>query len=210
MTSKAYFDRVAPEWETMRASFFSEAVREKAFSLVPLAEGQRAADLGAGSGFITEGLLGRGLRVIAVDQSEAMLHALIGRLEGNSRVETRVGDAEHLPLADGEVDCVFANMFLHHVEHPPIALQEMARVVRRGGAVVVSDMDEHHYDFLLSEQHDRWPGFPRQSIQDWFQAAGLIDVRVECTGESCSARSTREDQIAAVSLFVAFGRKPET
>jgi len=74
--SKNYFDDIALRWDEMRRGFFSEAIREKAFSLAGVQPGELAADIGAGSGFITEGLIQRGVRVIAVDQSEAMLDVM--------------------------------------------------------------------------------------------------------------------------------------
>ena len=52
--SKNYFDDVAPRWDAMRRGFFSESIREKAFSLAGVQPGELAADIGAGSGFITE------------------------------------------------------------------------------------------------------------------------------------------------------------
>lgn len=207
MSSKGYFDEVAPRWETMRRTFFSDGLRDKALSVAPLQAGQLAADLGAGSGFLTEALIRRGLRVIAVDQSEAMLAALASRLAGQGQFEGRLGEAERLPIADGEVDHAFANMYLHHVERPEVALREMARIVRPGGMVVVTDMDEHEFEFLRTEQHDRWRGFPRQSVREWLEAAGLRDVQVECAGESCSSASERGADQATVSLFLAWGRQ---
>ncbi len=207
MSSKSYFDEVAPRWETMRRSFFSDGLRDKALSVAALEPGQIAADLGAGTGFLTEALIRRGLRVIAVDQSEAMLATLASHLAGRGEIESRVGDAERLPIAEGEVDHAFANMYLHHVERPQVALREMARIVRPGGTVVITDMDEHEFAFLQTEQHDRWMGFARQSVREWMEAAGLSDVQVECVGESCSATSERGADPATVSLFLAWGRR---
>lgn len=60
----------------MRKSFFSEAVRNKAFSTACVQRGKTAADTGAGTGFITEGLIHNGLKVIAVDHSEAVLEEM--------------------------------------------------------------------------------------------------------------------------------------
>ncbi len=57
--NKSYFDNVAPRWDEMRKAFFSETVREKAFSLAGVHAGELAADIGAGSGFLTEGLIGK-------------------------------------------------------------------------------------------------------------------------------------------------------
>lgn len=187
MTSKHYFDTVAPDWQAMRGEFFSVGVREKAYARAGLAPGMTvvdsAADIGAGSGFISEGLAGRALRVIAVDQSQAMLDELRRRLAPVMEVDTRLGDAERLPLESGSVERAFANMFLHHVEHPAAAIAEMTRILKPGGGLVITDLDSHEHTFLLSEHHDRWPGFEREAVRGWLEAAGLINVTVEAAGE---------------------------
>jgi ubiquinone/menaquinone biosynthesis C-methylase UbiE len=110
--SKEFFDQVASQWDQMRTGYFSEAVREKAMDIAGVEAGRKAADLGAGTGFITEGLLRRGLQVIAVDQSEEML-AEMKRKFTAAGVDYRIGEAERLPIADAEVDYAFANMYLH-------------------------------------------------------------------------------------------------
>lgn len=182
MTSKDYFEAVAPQWAAMRQEFFSTAVREAAYARAELQPGQTVADLGAGSGFISEGLVGRGLRVIAVDQSPAMLAELRRRL-GAAEIDCREGDAEHLPIADAAVDCVFANMLLHHVERPAAAIAEAARTLKPGGRLIVTDLDAHAFAFLREEHHDRWLGFDRADIQRWFEAAGLRNVTVTDAGD---------------------------
>jgi len=48
MNNKQYFDEVAQQWDKMRKSFFSEAVRNKAFSTACVQRGKTAADIGAG------------------------------------------------------------------------------------------------------------------------------------------------------------------
>ncbi len=183
MSSKGYFEQVAPQWDAMRQEFFSAGVREKAYAAAGLRPGMTVADIGAGSGFISEGLRGRGVRVIAVDSSPAMLAELRRKL-GAGEIDTREGEAEHLPIADGSVDCAFGNMVLHHVEHPAAAIAELARILKPGGRVVLTDVDRHEHTFLLREHHDRWPGFERADVQRWFEAAGLHDVSVVDAGET--------------------------
>lgn len=73
MDNKQYFDKVSKQWDAIRSRFFSDNVREKAFAVAQIQPGKLAADIGAGTGFLTEGLVQRGLKVIAVDHSEAML-----------------------------------------------------------------------------------------------------------------------------------------
>ena len=73
------------------------------------------ADIGCGSGFITEGLIRAGLHVIAVDQSEAMLAAIKRKFANIADIDYRCGEAGRLPISNDSVDYAFANMYLHHV-----------------------------------------------------------------------------------------------
>ena len=209
MESERYFEKVATQWDAMREAFFSERLREKAFAAAGVRPGTSAADVGAGTGFLAEGLLARGVRVVAVDRSPAML-AELGRKLGErhgERLELRAGEAAALPLADGEVDYAFANMFLHHVEDPAAAIRELARIVGPGGRVVVTDLDEHSHEFLRTEHHDRWMGFRRSDVRDWLAAAGLEAVTVGGAEETCCATSCCGGDRAQVGVFVAVGTK---
>lgn len=202
--STTYFDAVATRWETMREDFFSPRVREKAVAAADLTHGARALDVGAGSGFLTEALLAAGARVDAVDASARMVDE-IRRRHG---VEARVADAERLPYADAAFDAALANMCLHHVERPAVALREMARVLRPGGRVVVTDLDAHTHEFLRAEHHDRWMGFERADVVKWLRDAGLVDVEVVDATERCCATSACGTKKADVTIFLATGRKP--
>ena len=168
--------------------------------------GETAADIGAGTGFVTEGLIQKGLRVLAIDQSETMQEEMKRKFADAEGVEYHVGEAEKLPVPDDSVDYAFANMYLHHVERPLEAIKEMARILRPGGKLVITDMDEHEFDFSIKEHHDRWMGFKREDISQWLKEAGLKDIAVDCVGECC-AQSGCEDEIAEVSVFVASGIK---
>ncbi|MBI3963352.1 MAG: methyltransferase domain-containing protein [Deinococcus sp.] len=207
MSSKPYFDAVAQQWDQMRQSFFSEAVREKAIAVAGVQPGKLAADIGAGTGFITQGLLQNGLQVIAVDQSEAMLMEMKRKFAGAKGLDCRLGQAGSLPIPDATVDYVFANMYLHHVESPPQAIQEMVRTLKPGGKLVITDLDEHNYEFLKAEHHDRWMGFKREDVKRWFEAAGLQQIDVDCVGQNCCAQSSCGTESASISIFVASGEK---
>ncbi len=207
MESKAYFDSIAEDWETIRQGFFPSHVREKALAVAGLQAGQRALDVGAGSGFLTEGLLAAGLQVVACDQSEAMLQELRRRLGDPDGLQCLVGDAAALPLAEGSFDAVFANMVLHHMEDPGQALGDWSRLLKTGGVLVVSDLDAHGHEFLRSEQHDRWLGFQREDIRDWLRAGGLEEIKLDCAGADCCSDSACGDEKASISIFIASGRK---
>jgi ubiquinone/menaquinone biosynthesis C-methylase UbiE len=206
-SSKEYFDQIGAGWDELREGLFSESVREQALVEANVQAGEFAADIGAGTGFLTEALVTRGLRVVAVDQSEAMLEALERKYSAVDDVECRVGVAEALPIDDGAVDHAFANMFIHHVENPPDAIREMARIIRPGGRLVITDLDAHDHEFLREEQHDRWLGFERDEVRAWLGEAGLVDIRVGCVGSDCCTKSSAGEDIE-VGIFIASGKRP--
>lgn len=207
MDSKIYFRKVANQWDKMRESFFSEDVREKAYSVAEVKEGQLAADIGAGTGFVTEGLLQKGLKVIAVDRSTEMLDEMKRKFINFEKVDYRQGEAENLPIRDNSVDYAMANMYLHHVEDPFIAIKEMVRILKTGGKLVITDLDEHNHEFLKTEHHDRWMGFKRDNIKKWLENAGLKSVIVDCAGGKCCASSNCGCDSANISIFIAYGEK---
>jgi ubiquinone/menaquinone biosynthesis C-methylase UbiE len=204
--SREYFEKNAGQWDGMRKGFFSDNVREQAFKVAGVRSGATAADLGAGTGFMTEGLVGRGLRVIAVDEVKEMLDQIRSKVGDASTVDCRVGESERLPVRDCEVDYAFANMYLHHVERPAEAIAEIYRILKAGGRLVLTDLDSHNYDYLRVEHHDRWMGFDRADIGKWLTTAGFRDVSVDCVGESCSSQSSTGCS-ASISIFIAAGNK---
>jgi ubiquinone/menaquinone biosynthesis C-methylase UbiE len=170
--------------------------------------GQSAADIGAGTGFLTEELLSRDLRVVAVDQSSAMLELMQRKFLHSNDIEYKQAQAdERIPLPDNSVDYAFANMYLHHVESPLEAIREMARITTFGGRVVITDLDAHTYEFLREEHHDRWMGFEGDDITVWLKEAGLKEAGIDCIGEDCCDTSCDGTMNARISIFVAWGTK---
>jgi ubiquinone/menaquinone biosynthesis C-methylase UbiE len=89
----------------------------------------------------------------------------------------------------------------------------MVRVLCPGGRLVITDMDEHPYAWLKNEMADVWQGFDRDQMRSWFQEAGLVNVIVDCTGQSCCAESSNptladaQGRQAKISVFVATGTR---
>jgi ubiquinone/menaquinone biosynthesis C-methylase UbiE len=120
------FGSVAAEYAALRPGYPDEAVR---FLLGDAP--RRVLDLGAGTGLLTERLVAHGHEVVAVDPSEEMLAQLSARLPD---VVVRVGQAEQIPLPDGEVDAVVAGQAAHWFD-PAGSAPELRRVLRPGGVV---------------------------------------------------------------------------
>lgn len=206
--AEAYFDRVAGDWDAIRAGYFTEAVREAAIARAYLRPAMIVADVGSGTGFMAAGLAPLAARVYALDGSPAMLEQARRNLAQHDNVSFELMQDGAIPLPDASVDAVFANMFLHHCTDPLAAIREMARILRPGGRLVISDMDAHDQTWMLEEMADVWAGFERSQVAAWLREAGLVNAYVERSDQSCCATSQTEPAAQAkISIFVAAGAK---
>jgi ArsR family transcriptional regulator len=180
--SVSFFGRVGGEWDAIRAELFGE--RLTALGLLSLLDPSWViADIGCGTGNAAELLAGCVERVVAVDQSEAMLEAARLRL-GDScgdRVEFVRGSLESLPIGDASVDAACCLLVLHHVDEPARALREVARVLRSergGGMALVVDMTRHERHEYRREMGHKHLGFLPEEIETMFREAGFDRPRV--------------------------------
>src|SRR4051812_22274745 len=159
---KAFFERVSVEWDEMRSSFYNEGVIDALAERAEVDGQSRVVDVGTGTGFVAAGLAPRVRSVVGVDSSPAMLAVAADNLRalGLNNVTLTEGNVDALPLDDDSVDAAVANMVLHHAQDPTAMLTEMARVVRPGGVVAITDEGEHEYEWMRTEQADLWPGSP--------------------------------------------------
>src|SRR5215467_7960108 len=113
---------------------YSEPLAAKFVELAIVKRGQRALDVGCGTGALTAALverLGPGA-VSAVDPSESFVDAVQSRFP---TVDVRRASAERLPFPDGSFDSTLAQLVVHFMKDPVAGLREMARVTRSGGSV---------------------------------------------------------------------------
>lgn len=118
------FGNAAVDYERGRPAW-SEDVAE----VGDLPRRSEVLDLGAGTGKLTRVLAARFARVVAVEPSGEMRTLISG-------VETLEGSAESIPLADRSVDGVFCGDCFHWFDWPA-AMNEIARVLRPGGTLVL-------------------------------------------------------------------------
>ncbi len=173
--SQQFFSTSAGQWDKMRLELFGRRADVALLGL--LDESWAVADLGCGTGAITQSLSPFVERVIAVDESNAMLSAAKKRLHGVKNVDIRNGRLEALPLADGEVDVALLFLVLHYVADPARVISEAARVVKPGGRLLALDMMPHDRQDLRQTMGHVWQGFDRSTLGAWMEAAGLENFR---------------------------------
>lgn len=140
------FDRISPRYDRLNRvlSFGTDiAWRRRAISLARLASGERALDVGAGTGDLALALLRLtpDASAIALDLSPGMLAVFRRRASRLGLRPTAVlGSAEAIPLPDGSVDRVVTSFTLRNVGDLPRALREFRRVLRPRGRAVILEL----------------------------------------------------------------------
>ncbi|MHB0806527.1 ArsR/SmtB family transcription factor [Stutzerimonas nitrititolerans] len=132
-----------------------------------------ALEVGPGDGSFLPELAGRFTRVTALDNSLAMLELAKAHCERQAlgNVELKLADALHddCPPAD----CVVLNMVLHHLAAPGEALKQLARLVRAGGSLLITELCSHNQGWAREACGDLWLGFEQDDLARWAAAAGL-------------------------------------
>ena len=202
--AEKYFGEVSGSWDVLRKSFYGDEVRDAVLAAAKVLPSDTVLDVGAGTGFLTEGAAKIARKVIALDFSEAMTGESRVKLSGGN-VEFKIGNVEQIPLPDASVDAVIGNMILHHCLNPDIAVRDMARVLVPGGRLALSDLQQHNHEFLRKEHADRWLGFDIPHVRSMFALASFGEIRVEALESCCS--STVEHGQVKIPMFLASGRR---
>lgn len=197
--SQEFFSTRAGQWSELRRRLFGQRFEVQALASLVAAD-WTIGDLGCGSGELTETLAAGAAKVIAVDESEAMLEAARGRLNGSGNVELRHGRIESLPIADGELDAATLILVLHHLAEPATAIREAARALRPGGRLLVVDMLPHERAEYRQEMGHVWLGFETAQADRWLREAGLEEVKLRPLPTDAAAKGP--------ALFAAVAIKP--
>jgi SAM-dependent methyltransferase len=157
-----------------------------------LTAGAAVLDVPCGGGVALRGLRpGQGLRYVAADIAPAMLDRTMNNARKRGvadQVAPTVADVHAMQFADGEFDLVVSFTGLHCFPRPRDAVDELARVTRRGGALTGSTLLRDftvrgvpikiagHLTGLLG------PGVNAAELPEWLTAAGFTEVRITRSG----------------------------
>ncbi len=160
-----------------------------------LGEGETLLDLGSGGGldcFLAAKQVGASGRVIGIDMTPEML----GKARANAdrmavrNVEFRLGEIEHLPMADRSVDVVVSNCVINLSPDKPSVFREAFRVLRPGGRLAVSDIvASAELPVELRESAAALAGCIAgaptiEDLRSMITGAGFIDVQIDVQPES--------------------------
>lgn len=173
-----HFDERATTWDddpdTVRRS---EEVARAVDAAVPLRGGTRLLEYGAGTGLVTQALLGRVGTVTLADNSAGMRAVLEqkvadGRLPAGARIWDL--DLERQPAPEERFDLVVSSMVLHHVRDLDTVLAGLAALLDEGGHLCVADLDLEDGSFHAhTHDFDGHHGFDRAELRAALERAGF-------------------------------------
>jgi ubiquinone/menaquinone biosynthesis C-methylase UbiE len=143
-----HFSRVKEEFkrqaETLSVApvFTDSGILEQIHTAITPTTKMNLLDLGCGPGIVTAALAPDVREVVAYDLTPEMLNQATKRCQeaGLKNVRFELGSAEHLPFEEGIFDCVVTRLTIHHFLDPRRVMNEVVRVTRQGGKVVVADV----------------------------------------------------------------------
>jgi SAM-dependent methyltransferase len=164
-------------------------------AIAALRPGEVVVDLGSGAGFdcfLASKEVGPRGRVIGVDMTHEMLKKARENAAkvGARNVEFRLGEIEHLPIADDAADVIISNCVINLVPDKAQVFREAFRVLKPGGRLAISDVvNTAPLPPALAADPALVCGCvvgaaPRDKIEAWLADAGFVHVRITTKAES--------------------------
>ncbi len=164
-------------------------------AIASLEPGQTVLDLGSGGGldcFLAARQVGEAGQVIGVDMTPEMVSKARAnaRVGGYGNVEFRLGEIEHLPVADRSVDIILSNCVINLSPDKPAVFREAFRVLRGGGRLAISDIvATAPIPEEVPRDVDFWSGCISgaaaiDELQQMLQDAGFQEIRIVPKEES--------------------------
>ena len=194
------------EINSTEEEFLLERVRDEAIIQLKTVSGKTAADIGAGTGFMSEGLLDAELKVVALDSSPEMIALMKEKFADIKEFKCVLTDQSAIKLEDESADYAFANMYLHNTEDPQAALKEIIRILKPGGKAAVTDIILYQNEEAQKKYHQRWPGFSFPDLYDWFINAEFRNISIEKLTQNITFTGKNGEEIK-IELFIASGEK---
>ena len=170
-------------YDVFNVFFYTDTMRNDVVELANIRQGSRVLDVGCGTGYTTEAVLKRlGIgEVDGIDMTFQQLRKAARRLNPErAMVNLSRGDAENLPFKNEAFDAIVSFGALEYFPHPKSALQEMARVVKPGGRVVVGGPESEWFSKISLDRMFYTPS--AKEVVELFNQAGFRDVRCVLTG----------------------------
>jgi len=169
------------------------AIRDKmAQQLSDLSNGAKILDVGCGKGHLALAIARSGKSCTAIDISDqeiyyARLNAIFFDLD--ERIDLQLQDARQLKFDSQSFDAVVSATLFHHLIHPQLVLNEMLRVCKSPGKIIISDLNEQGQQAAVAVHSEEgrehvMVGWSIEEIKTWFEDKGFRPTVWEEAGET--------------------------
>jgi ArsR family transcriptional regulator len=173
--AQRFFAGAAAAWQKLRADVYGPRLElEALLALVP--HEWTVADLGCGTGALATELAPHVRKIVAVDQSAAMLRTARKVLAAHGNVEIHEAPLEALPLPDQSCDAAIASLALAYLDDPTPALREALRILRPAGRLVVVEAARHEDLDLKRRLGQAHAGFDAEGLEALLRQAGFSAI----------------------------------
>jgi len=184
---QAFFAGAAEQWDRLRAELYGCRFTDAA--MAALMPGHwTVADLGCGTGHTAVALSPYVEKVIAIDNSAAMLKAARQRVKDRDNIDLRRGELTDLPIEDAACDAAVVLLVLTYVDDTGTALKEIARILKPDGTVAIVDLFRHDRDDFRRQMEQRHRGFTTDELESGLRDAGFRDARCETLPPEADAK----------------------
>lgn len=135
--TKQHFNETASNYNTSDDGKFVQGMYDVLVNEIQKSQSGKILDIGCGNGNLFTFLPDGKYELFGIDFSENMISE--AKKNCKTKVSFIVADAEKLPFDDNTFDIVVCNASFHHYIHPNIVLEEMNRVLKIGGKVLIGD-----------------------------------------------------------------------
>ena len=135
---------------------------------------KKVLDVGSGNGYVLSKYASEGAEVFGIDITEAGIELCRKRFEIlDLKGDFRIADAEDIPFPDNSFDCVCSMGVLHHVPNTQKALDEIYRVLKPGGRLIVMFYHRHSAKYQFSYRiRSLFTGKSLQQLVNEFDGSG--------------------------------------
>lgn len=168
--------------------------------MTQLVETGDVIDIASGDGVLAELLAPHARSIVCVDASDRVVDAARIRLKGFGNVDVRVGDMHALDFPAAQFDLVLLMHALTYTDRPAAVIAEAARLLRRGGRVVVATLGRHAHRTAVEPFEHRNLGFTVEDLRGFARSAKLEVIACE--------RLTRERRPPHFEVLSLLARKP--
>jgi ubiquinone/menaquinone biosynthesis C-methylase UbiE len=207
----AYFQLQSSYWKDI---YTSGAVQAEIFRArqatvlawideLALAPGSRVLEIGCGAGFLAVALAQHGLRVYAIDSTEAMIEQARRYAAASGVAQALsldIGDVYTLTFEDSSFDLVIAIGVIPWLARPELAMQEIARVTRLDGRVILTADNRARLTYLLDPWMNPFLSPLRRSVKSMLERLGFLDRSSQVVLETLHSSHFIDNALSSAEL----------